>query len=132
LIGIHDAQIALSSEPLISMDYHARSDIIMGNIGENILFLDRDRWRFTWNDKALIKYILHKHKRATIIYSGKSSKKIAKSIHQLDSTLHVKECDRSSLILCMNIIKQSIASTEEFRKQNFLNHFAPNVTNHNM
>lgn len=132
LIGIHDAQIALSSEPLISMDYHARSDIIMGNIGENILFLDRDRWRFTWNDKALIKYILHKHKRATIIYSGKSSKKIAKSIHQLDSTLHVKECDRSSLTLCMNIIKQSIASTEEFRKQNFLNHFAPNVTNHNM
>ena len=126
-IGMHDLQVAMSDTSEQLIQYHQRNDILVGISGEYILILDRDRGRFTWNDRALIHYVHQYHKKAIIMYSGKSSKKIALSIQQLNSMVRLIECDRSSMRLCMNIIKQSIASTKELRKENFFNHFAPNV-----
>jgi ComEC/Rec2-related protein len=112
LIGIHDIQVVMSDTSDQLIQYHQRNDVIVGISGENILFLDRDRGRFTWNDRALIHYVHQYHKKATIMYSGKSSKKIALSIQQLNSMIRLIECEKSSMRLCMNIIKQSSASTK--------------------
>lgn len=112
MIGMHEIYEETRIEEKKKIQLLRRKDILVGLIGKDILLLDRDRMRFKGNDKALIQYIVQYHKASQLIYSGKAAKQIAISIQALDTTFPMKECNRETMRLCLNILKNSIESGE--------------------
>lgn len=112
MIGMHEIYEETRIEEKKKIQLLRRKDILVGLIGKDILLLDRDRMRFKGNDKALIQYIVQYHNASQLIYSGKAAKQIAISIQALDTTFPMKECNRETMRLCLNILKNSIESGE--------------------
>lgn len=112
MIGMHEIYEETRIEEQKKIQLLRRKDILVGFIGKDILLLDRDRMRFKGNDKALIQYIVQYHNASQLIYSGKAAKQIAISIQALDTTFPMKECNRETMRLCLNILKNSIESGE--------------------
>jgi ComEC/Rec2-related protein len=112
MIGMHEIYEETRIEEKKKIQFLRRKDILVGLIGKDILFLDRDRMRFKGNDKALIQYIVQYHNASQLIYSGKAAKQIAISIQALDTTFRMKECNRETMRLCLNILNNSIESGE--------------------
>lgn len=112
MIGMHEMYKETRIEEKKKIQFLRRKDILVGLIGKDILFLDRDRMRFKGNDKALIQYIVQYHNASQLIYSGKAAKQIAISIQALDTTFRMKECNRETMRLCLNILNNSIESGE--------------------
>ena len=112
MIGMHEIYEETRIEEKKKIQFLRRKDILVGLIGKDILLLDRDRMRFKGNDKALIQYIVQFHNASQIIYSGKAAKQIAISIQALDTTFRMKECNRKTMRLCLNILNNSIESGE--------------------
>ena len=112
MIGMHEIYEETRIEEKMKIQFLRRKDILVGLIGKDILLLDRDRMRFKGNDKALIQYIVQYHNASQLIYSGKAAKQIAISIQALDTTFRMKECNRETMRLCLNILNNSIESGE--------------------
>ena len=112
MIGMHEIYEETRIEEKKKIQFLRRKDILVGLIGKDILLLDRDRMRFKGNDKALIQYIVQHHNASQLIYSGKAAKQIAISIQALDTTFCMKECNRETMRLCLNILKKTIESGE--------------------
>ena len=112
MIGMHEIYEETRIEEKKKIQFLRRKDILVGLIGKDILLLDRDRMRFKGNDKALIQYIVQYHNASQLIYSGKAAKQIAISIQALDTTFRMKECNRETMRLCLNILNNSIESGE--------------------
>lgn len=112
MIGMHEMYKETRIEEKKKIQFLRRKDILVGLIGKDILLLDRDRMRFKGNDKALIQYIVQYHNASQLIYSGKAAKQIAISIQALDTTFRMKECNRETMRLCLNILNNSIESGE--------------------
>lgn len=112
MIGMHEIFAEITIEEKDKIQFLRRKDILVGLIGKDILLLDRDRMRFKGNDKALIQYIVQYHNASQLIYSGKAAKQIAISIQALDNTFRMKECNRETMRLCLNILNNSIESGE--------------------
>lgn len=112
MIGMHEIYEETRIEEKKKIQFLRRKDILVGLIGKDILLLDRDRMRFKGNDKALIQYIVQYHNASQIIYSGKAAKQLAISIQALDTTFRMKECNRETMRLCLNILNNSIESGE--------------------
>lgn len=112
MIGMHDFFAEITIEEKDKLQFLRRKDILVGLIGKDILILDRDRMRFKGNDKALIQYIVQHHNASQLIYSGKAARQIAISIQELDTTFRMKECNRETMRLCLNILNNSIESGE--------------------
>ena len=112
MIGMHEMYEETRIEKKKKIQFLSRKDILVGLIGKDILLLDRDRMRFKGNDKALIQYIVQYHNASQLIYSGKAAKQIAISIQALDTTFRMKECNRETMRLCLNILNNSIESGE--------------------
>ena len=112
MIGMHEMYEEIRIEEKKKIQFLRRKDILVGLIGKDILLLDRDRMRFKGNDKALIQYIVQYHNASQLIYSGKAAKQIAISIQALDTTFRMKECNRETMRLCLNILNNSIESGE--------------------
>lgn len=112
MIGMHEMYKETRIEEKKKIQFLRRKDILVGLIGKDILLLDRDRMRFKGNDKALIQYIVQYHNASQIIYSGKAAKQLAISIQALDTTFRMKECNRETMRLCLNILNNSIESGE--------------------
>ena len=112
MIGMHEIYEETRIEEKKKIQFLRRKDILVGLIGKDILLLDRDRMRFKGNDKALIQYIVQHHNASQLIYSGKAAKQIAISIQALDTTFRMKECNRETMRLCLNILKKTIESGE--------------------
>lgn len=112
MIGMHEIYEETRIEEKKKIQLLRRKDILVGLIGKDILLLDRDRMRFKGNDKVLIQYIVQYHNASQLIYSGKAAKQIAISIQALDTTFPMKECNRETMRLCLNILKNSIESGE--------------------
>ena len=112
MIGMHEIFAEITIEEKDKIQFLRRKDILVGLIGKDILLLDRDRMRFKGNDKALIQYIVQNHNASQLIYSGKAAKQIAISIQALDNTFRMKECNRETMRLCLNILNNSIESGE--------------------
>lgn len=112
MIGMHEIYEETRIEEKKKIQFLRRKDILVGLIGKDILLFDRDRMRFKGNDKALIQYIVQYHNASQIIYSGKAAKQIAISIQALDTTFRMKECNRETMRLCLNILNNSIESGE--------------------
>jgi len=112
MIGMHEIFAEITIEEKDKIQFLRRKDILVGLIGKDILLLDRDRMRFKGNDKALIQYIVQNHNASQLIYSGKAAKQIAISIQALDTTFRMKECNRETMRLCLNILNNSIESGE--------------------
>ena len=112
MIGMHEIFAEITIEEKDKIQFLRRKDILVGLIGKDILLLDRDRMRFKGNDKALIQYIVQYHNASQLIYSGKAAKQIAISIQALDTTFRMKECNRETMRLCLNILNNSIESGE--------------------
>jgi ComEC/Rec2-related protein len=112
MIGMHEIYEETRIEEKKKIQFLRRKDILVGLIGKDILLLDRDRMRFKGNDKALIQYIVQHHNASQLIYSGKAAKQIAISIQALDTTFRMKECNRETMRLCLNILNNSIESGE--------------------
>jgi len=112
IIGMHGIYEEITIEEKEKIQFLRRKDILVGLIGKDILLLDRDRMRFKGNDKALIQYIVQYHNTSQLIYSGKAAKQIAHSIQALDTTFRMKECNRETMRLCLNILNNTIESGE--------------------
>jgi ComEC/Rec2-related protein len=112
MIGMHEIYEETRIEEKKKIQFLRRKDILVGLIGKDILLLDRDRMRFKGNDKALIQYIVQYHNASQIIYSGKAAKQLAISIQALDTTFRMKECNRETMRLCLNILNKTIESGE--------------------
>jgi len=112
MIGMHEIYEETRIEEKKKIQFLRRKDILVGLIGKDILLLDRDRMRFKGNDIALIQYIVKHHNASQLIYSGKAAKQIAISIQALDTTFRMKECNRETMRLCLNILNNSIESGE--------------------
>jgi ComEC/Rec2-related protein len=112
MIGMHEMYKETRIEEKKKIQFLSRKDILVGLIGKDILLLDRDRMRFKGNDKALIQYIVQYHNASQLIYSGKAAKQIAISIQALDTTFRMKECNRETMRLCLNILNKTIESGE--------------------
>ena len=112
MIGMHEIYEETRIEEKKKIQFFRRKDILVGLIGKDILLLDRDRMRFKGNDIALIQYIVKHHNASQLIYSGKAAKQIAISIQALDTTFRMKECNRETMRLCLNILNNSIESGE--------------------
>jgi ComEC/Rec2-related protein len=112
MIGMHEMYEEIRIEEKKKIQFLRRKDILVGLIGKDILLLDRDRMRFKGNDKALIQYIVQYHNASQLIYSGKAAKQIAISIQALNTTFRMKECNRETMRLCLNILNNSIESGE--------------------
>jgi len=112
MIGMHEIYEETRIEEKKKIQFLRRKDILVGLIGKDILLLDRDRMRFKGNDKALIQYIVQYHNASQIIYSGKAAKQLAISIQALDTTFRMKECNRETMRLCLNILNNTIESGE--------------------
>ena len=112
MIGMHGIHEEITIEEKEKIQFLRRKDILVGLIGKDILLLDRDRMRFKGNDKALIQYIVQYHNTSQLIYSGKAAKQIAQSIQALDTTFRMKECNRETMRLCLNILNTTIESGE--------------------
>lgn len=112
MIGMHEIYEETRIEGKKKIQFLRRKDILVGLIGKDILLLDRNRMRFKGNDKALIQYIVQHHNASQLIYSGKAAKQIAISIQALDTTFRMKECNRETMRLCLNILNNSIESGE--------------------
>ena len=112
MIGMHEIFAEITIEEKDKIQFLRRKDILVGLIGKDILLLDRDRMRFKGNDKALIQYIVQNHNASQLIYSGKAAKQIAISIQALDTTFRMKECNRETMRLCLNILNKTIESGE--------------------
>jgi ComEC/Rec2-related protein len=112
MIGMHEMYKETRIEEKKKIQFLRRKDILVGLIGKDILLLDRDRMRFKGNDKALIQYIVQYHNASQLIYSGKAAKQIAISIQALDTTFRMKECNRETMRLCLNILNKTIESGE--------------------
>ena len=112
MIGMHEMYKETRIEEKKKIQFLRRKDILVGLIGKDILLLDRDRMRFKGNDIALIQYIVKHHNASQLIYSGKAAKQIAISIQALDTTFRMKECNRETMRLCLNILNNSIESGE--------------------
>lgn len=112
MIGMHEIYEETRIEEKKKIQFLRRKDILVGLIGKDILLLDRDRMRFKGNDKALIQYIVQYHNASQLIYSGKAAKQIAISIQALDTTFRMKECNRETMRLCLNILNNTIESGE--------------------
>lgn len=112
MIGMHEIFAEITIEEKDKIQFLRRKDILVGLIGKDILLLDRDRMRFKGNDKALIQYIVQYHNASQLIYSGKAARQIAISIQALDTTFRMKECNRETMRLCLNILNNSIESGE--------------------
>jgi hypothetical protein len=111
-MGMKDLHDQMSAKPQDHFHLYRRKDILAGMAGKNILLLDRDRMRFNGNDKALIQYIVKYYNKSTLIYSGKAAKNIASSIQAVDSTFCMKEYNRETIKLCLNVLDKTIASGE--------------------
>jgi ComEC/Rec2-related protein len=112
MIGMHEIFAEITIDEKDKLQFLRRKDILVGLIGKDILILDRDRMRFKGNDKALIQYIVQHHNASQLIYSGKAARQIAISIQALDTTFRMKECNRETMRLCLNILNNSIESGE--------------------
>ena len=112
MIGMHDIHHMLNPISIRQMQIFKRNDIIGGVIGNHVLLLDRDIYRFRGRDKALIEHILQSQKHSTLLFAGPVSKSIAQSIQKMDNTFHIKECNRQSMKLCLNVLKKAIVSRE--------------------
>lgn len=112
MIGMHGIYKEITIEEKEKIQFLSRRDILVGLIGKDILLFDRDRMRFRGNDKALIQYIVKYHNTSQLIYSGKAAKQIALSIQALDATFRMKECNRETMRLCLNILNTTIESGE--------------------
>ena len=112
MIGMHEIFAEITIEEKDKIQFLRRKDILVGLIGKDILLLDRDRMRFKGNDKALIQYIVQYHNASQLIYSGKAARQIAISVRALDTTFRMKECNRETMRLSLNILNNSIESGE--------------------
>jgi ComEC/Rec2-related protein len=110
MIGMHEIFAEITIDEKDKLQFLRRKDILVGLIGKDILILDRDRMRFKGNDKALIQYIVQHHNASQLIYSGKAARQIAISIQALDTTFRMKECNRETMRLCLNILNNTIES----------------------
>jgi ComEC/Rec2-related protein len=110
MIGMHEIFAEITIDEKDKLQFLRRKDILVGLIGKDILILDRDRMRFKGNDKALVQYIVQHHNASQLIYSGKAARQIAISIQALDTTFRMKECNRETMRLCLNILNNTIES----------------------
>ena len=105
LIGMNHIGLALYSQRK-NMHIQRRQDFIAGYMDRTLLIVDRDLQRYNGKDKAFVDHVISDEHYAKIVYSGRASGHIARSIKAIDSSIEIKECKRSVVLKCLHSIKE--------------------------